>query len=348
MARKIVVCSQKGGVGKTTTVVNLAVALARRGCRVLLIDSDAQADSTLTLGFDKRSLDSSLYDLMLGAERDPNKIIRKTNQASLWLLPACSRLTSAEIELVHVMGREFILKEKISQVENQFDYILVDCSPGIHLLSINAMFLCDEIIIPVQSQFYALEGLDQLFYTLNMIKTRMEHDIKVAGLLCTMYDKRNRLSPAILSELHALFGSYLFTTLISVNTTLAEAPIKNGSIFDYAPRSRGAVDYSNLCKEVMDRHVGNQIADYRYVQDVVANVEVLDCGKGQLPSFSKTIAALRPLVDQVLPNRGVSLPESRHDDRRNPAAEQTLVSQRLHQRVDASSAEIESELTANH
>ena len=253
MVRKIAICSQKGGVGKTTTSINLGAALALLGHKVLLIDNDSQANATTSCGISQQDIRLSLYDILTKPDQKPDPVIRKCNLDTLWLIPASGKLVSAEMELVREMGRELILKEKMEEIEERYDYVIIDCTPGISLLVLNALFCCNEIIIPIQSQFLALEGIDQLLHAVHVIQKRMRHSIRVTGILCTMFDRRTKLSSFILQQMTSLFKEGLFGTVISVNTKLAEAPLKGNNIFEYAPSSNAADDYMALAKEVVER-----------------------------------------------------------------------------------------------
>ncbi len=253
MVRKIAICSQKGGVGKTTTSVNLAAGLAMLGHKVLLIDNDSQANATTSCGIRQQDVHLSLYDILTKPDQKPDPVIRKCRLDTLWLIPASGQLVSAEIELIREMGRELILKEKMEEIEERYDYVIIDCTPGISLLVLNALFCCDEIIIPIQSQFLALEGIDQLLHAVHVIQKRMRHSIRVTGIVCTMFDRRTKLSSFILQQMTSLFKEGLFETVISVNTKLAEAPLKGNNIFEYAPACNAANDYMALAREVVER-----------------------------------------------------------------------------------------------
>lgn len=309
MTRKIVIASQKGGVGKTTTAVNLANALARSSNnRVLVVDMDSQAETTLSLGVDKRMLSKSVFDLLTDPLQQAQELIHESIKGSLWLLPACSRLSMAEKALVNEIGRELILRKQLSYIEKNYDYIIIDCPPGVSLLSLNALFFGNEIVIPVQSQFYALEGSDQLFQLISDIRTRMDHTIRILGVVCTMYDKRTLLSNCVLQALQKLFGIYLFSTVVPINTKLAEAPLTYQSIFDYSPNDRAVKTFSQLAAEVEARsQQSNWVLESAYDNQDTASDEVKslkahnhNIATVKLEQLNKSINAINPVVAKTL------------------------------------------------
>ena len=303
MARKIAICSQKGGVGKTTTSINLAAALALEGHRVLLIDNDPQANATTCCGFRQQDIHTSLYDILVKEACAPGEAIRKCSLDSMWLLPSAASLVSAEIELVKEMGRELILREKMETVQDQYDFILVDCSPGVSLLVLNALFFCEEIIIPIQSQFLALEGLDRILHAVHVIQNRMRHPVQITGTVCTMYDRRTRLSPYILFELYKLFGDGLFATVITINTKLAEAPLRGMTIFEHHPSGNASDNYRRLAREVIARGEDNWKEGFRIAPELAC----LKTGKSYYnlmnddnQTFKHTIDTLMPLISKCM------------------------------------------------
>lgn len=291
MPRKIVICSQKGGVGKTTTTVNLATALVKMGKKVLVVDLDSQGETTIAFGFDKRKIGLSTYDLLTNSSINAQEVIRHTGLDALWLIPSCSELACADIELVRELGREFILREKLNDIEDQFDYILVDCVSGINLLSINALFFANEIIIPVQAHYYALEGIDQLFDTLITLREKMHHPISLLGIVCTMFDRRTQLSHQMLYEIHKLFDKFLFNSLIYINVKLAEAPIRGQSIFSYAPKTGGAKSYTKLAQEVVDRE--------KPFQDWIKNTPLIKQFEDKVEKNGKIIVSFEENVNDI-------------------------------------------------
>ncbi len=313
MARKIAICSQKGGVGKTTSSVNLSAALAIQGYKVLLIDNDSQANATTSCGFRQQDIRLSLYDILTKPEQKPEPVIRKCNIDSLWLIPASATLVSAEIELVKEMGRELILKEKMEDIENQYDFIIVDCTPGLSLLVLNTLFFCDEIVIPIQSQYLALEGLDRILHAVHSIQKRMRHSINVSGILCTMYDRRTKLSLYILYELFNLFGNGLLSTVTYINTKLAEAPLKGMNIFEYEPLGNASMNYQRLAKEIIERGDKNWPQKYRVSEELTSiadNKKFYSFLNDENQVFKATVEKLKPLIRQTMSMNYDDCPES--------------------------------------
>ena len=303
MVRKIAICSQKGGVGKTTTSINLSAGLATLGYKVLLIDNDSQANATTSCGIRQKDIRLSLYDILTKPGQNPEPVIRKCALDSLWIISASGELASAEIELVKEMGRELILREKMASIEDQYDFIIVDCTPGISLLVLNALFFCEEIIIPIQSQFLAFEGIDQILHSINIIQKRMRHSIRITGILCTMYDRRTKLSTYILSELSKLFGEKLFSSVICINTKLAESPLQGKSIFEYAPKNNAANDYRAFAKEVIHRGKKSWRETYTIPDQLKAiktNKKFYDASDCEEQTFKDMIDKLKPLIADVM------------------------------------------------
>lgn len=299
MVRKIVIISQKGGVGKTTTTVNLAHALARHyGKRVLVIDLDPQADTTITLGIDKRNLALSVFDLLIDPTVPASAVVQECIPDSLWVLPSCYRLGDAEKRLVAGLSRETILEKKMRSIANNYDYILIDCPPGVNLLAQNGLLFGEELIVPIQGQFYALEGTDQLFQVIETLQARSNHQILLLGVLCTMYNQRTTLAAQILEKLQLLFGGYMFTTVIPFNTELAEAPVAKQPIFDYAPRSRGAKTFIQLAKEVVDRSLQT---DWLQIQPrQPASAARVTAKTDKLQPLKEAVTEIWPVISMVL------------------------------------------------
>ena len=249
MGKVIAVVNQKGGVGKTTTSVNLSSALAKRGKKVLLIDTDPQGNATSGLGISKE-IENSVYDVIVG-DVEMEKIIEKTNIKNLSVCPSTISLAGAEVELVSMISREQRLKEKLDVVKDKFDYVIIDCPPSLGLITLNTFTAADSVLIPIQCEFYALEGLGQLMNTVNLVKKHLNKDLKVEGALLTMYDSRTNLSNQVVKEVSKYFGDNVYKTVIPRNVKLSEAPSYGMSITEYDGRSKGAKAYDKLAKEFL-------------------------------------------------------------------------------------------------
>lgn len=249
MGKVIAVANQKGGVGKTTTSVNLSSALAKRGKKVLLIDTDPQGNATSGLGISKE-IENSVYDVIVG-DVEMEKIIEKTNIKNLSVCPSTISLAGAEVELVSMISREQRLKEKLDIVKDKFDYVIIDCPPSLGLITLNTFTAADSVLIPIQCEFYALEGLGQLMNTVNLVKKHLNKDLKVEGALLTMYDSRTNLSNQVVKEVSKYFGDNVYKTVIPRNVKLSEAPSYGMSITEYDARSKGAKAYDKLAKEFL-------------------------------------------------------------------------------------------------
>lgn len=252
MGKIISLANQKGGVGKTTTSINLAAALAAEGKHVLLIDADPQANTSSGLGIEIRELKHTIYECLV-SDIDPQSAIVPTSLSNLELIPSHIDLVGAEIEMLNIENRENILKRVLSKLRASYDYILIDCSPSLGLITINALTASDSVIIPVQCEFFALEGIAKLLNTIKIIKSNLNPALRIEGFLLTMYDGRLRLSMQVHDEVRRHFGDLVFDTVIARNVRLSEAPSHGMSVLEYDRHSRGAKNYINLAKELIRR-----------------------------------------------------------------------------------------------
>ncbi len=250
MAKVIALCNQKGGVGKTTTAINLAAYLALSGKKILLVDIDPQGNATSGLGIDKHSIKQSTYDILI-EDADPRSVLIGTQVENLSLFPSNLNLTGAEVELVGVMGREHKLKKAVAGLLNDFDYILIDCPPSLGLLTINALSAANSVIIPIQCEYYALEGLSQLVNTINLVKENINPALEVEGVLLTMADYRTNLTNEVINEVKKFFGTKVYNTVIPRNIRLAEAPGFGKPIALYDRNSIAAKKYEDFCNELL-------------------------------------------------------------------------------------------------
>jgi chromosome partitioning protein len=251
MAKRIIaVLNQKGGVGKTTTTINLAAYLTRNGRSVLICDMDPQGNTTSGLGIDKHKLESTLYDVLF-SRADAAKTIKEISGQGIFILPANAELAGAEVELVQSQNREYMLKQVLDKLD--YDYILIDCPPSLGLLTVNALTAANDVLIPVQAEYYALEGLSQLLRVITQVRQALNTNLNILGVVVTMFDKRTSLSDQVKGELEKHFGSKMFNTVIPRNVRLAEAPSFGKSIADHDKWSKGARAYKALAKELEKR-----------------------------------------------------------------------------------------------
>ncbi|MFH2063391.1 MAG: ParA family protein [bacterium] len=251
MACIIAVVNQKGGVGKTTTAINLGSYLASNGKFVLLVDLDPQSNATSGLGIDPRELEAGAYEALLG-EKSMKEVVMSTQVEGLKLVPSTSSLAGAAVDLVDMDRREHRLSDALLEVRNDFDYVIVDCPPSLGLLTINGLVAVDRVLIPVQAEYYALEGLSQLLRTIGMVRQALKPELEILGAVLTMFDGRNRLSSDVMAELHRFFPDRVFKSVIPRNVRLAEAPSFGRPIMEYDPWSKGAKAYERLAKEILD------------------------------------------------------------------------------------------------
>ena len=252
MGYVISIVNQKGGVGKTTTAVNLGSFLAAKRKKVLILDLDPQGNATSGYGFDKMELENTVYDLLVNEENIEN-VIQHTNVKNVDMCPTNINLAGAEVELVSAISRETILKRAIEPIVDDYDYIIIDCPPSLGLLTINALSACEGVIVPIQGEYYALEGLTQLIDTINMIKKKLNPVVGILGVVITMFDSRTQLTKQVVEEVEKYFGEKVFKTHIPRNVRLAEAPSHGKTIGDYDPKSKGAIAYQALAQEVIKR-----------------------------------------------------------------------------------------------
>jgi chromosome partitioning protein len=252
MSYVLTLANQKGGVGKTTTAVNLAAFLGKKKKKVLVLDLDPQGNATSGLGIDKGELESTIYDVLVN-DVDIKDAIWESSASNVWICPTNINLAGAEIELVNVMSREQVLKEALKSVIDDYDFILIDCPPSLSILTINALTASDGIIIPIQGEYYALEGLTQLVDTINIVKKKLNKNLSILGVVLTMFDRRTQLTRQVEDEVENYFGDKVFNTHIPRNVRLAEAPSHGVAILNYDKNSKGAKAYESLAAEVIKR-----------------------------------------------------------------------------------------------
>ena len=252
MGKAIAIFNQKGGVGKTTTNINLGASLAMKGKKVLMLDIDPQGNTTSGIGVSKKELDYTVYELLIEDNFDPRRAILKTGVRNLDLIPANVDPAGAEIELVQLDGREKRLKKALDKIKDDYDYLFIDCPPSLGLLTINSLSAVESVLIPIQCEFYALEGVSQLVSTIDLVKKNLNPDLEIEGVVLSMFDGRTNLSIQVVQEVKKYFGSKVYSTVIPRNIRLAEAPSFGMAITEYDPKSKGAEAYMEFAEEFLE------------------------------------------------------------------------------------------------
>ena len=253
MGKTIAIANQKGGVGKTTTAINLAASLAVLEYKTLLIDADPQANATSGVGIDPRTVETSIYECIID-QVDPNKVIVETETPNLFLIPAHIDLVGAEIEMINLPEREQMMRRLLAPIKDDYDFTIIDCSPSLGLVTVNSLTASDSVIIPVQCEYFALEGLGKLLNTIKIVQNRLNPDLDIEGILLTMFDTRLRLSKQVVEEVKMHFQDMVFNTIINRNTRLSEAPSYGKTIVMYDANSTGAINYLNLAREIIEKN----------------------------------------------------------------------------------------------
>jgi len=253
MGKVIAIANQKGGVGKTTTAINLGASLAVLEYRTLIIDADPQANATSGVGFDPKNIKTSIYECIID-NADPKQIILQTTTPNLDIIPAHIDLVGAEIEMIGMPNREFMMKKVTDTIKDDYDFVIIDCSPSLGLITVNSLAAADSVLVPVQCEYFALEGLGKLLNTIKIVQSRLNTQLDIEGILLTMYDSRLRLSKQVVEEVKTHFQQIVFETLITRNTRLSEAPSYGETIIMFDANSTGAVNYLNLAREILQKN----------------------------------------------------------------------------------------------
>lgn len=267
MGKIIAIANQKGGVGKTTTAINLAASMGVLEKKTLIVDADPQANSTSGIGFDPKNVKKSIYECLID-EAETSECILSTSHPNLELLPAHIDLVGAEIEMINLPNREFMLKRALDKVKDDYDFIIIDCSPSLGLITVNSLVAADSVIVPVQCEYFALEGLGKLLNTIKIVQTRLNDQLVLEGILLTMYDTRLRLANQVVDEVKTHFQHLVFETIIHRNTRLGEAPSYGESIILHDASSKGAINYLNFAREILQKNEMTRMSE----ADKVINV----------------------------------------------------------------------------
>jgi chromosome partitioning protein len=267
MGKIIAVANQKGGVGKTTSAINLAASFGALDYKTLIVDADPQANATSGVGLDPKNIKTSIYECIIN-EAEPQDIILSTDNPNLEILPAHIDLVGAEIEMINLPNREKMMRAALHKVKDQYDFIIIDCSPSLGLITVNALCAADSVIVPVQCEYFALEGLGKLLNTIKIVQSRLNTDLEIEGMLLTMYDQRLRLANQVVEEVKMHFQQLVFDTIIHRNTKLGEAPSHGETIIMHDVSSKGAVNYLNLAREILQKNNMTKFTDKEKIIEV--------------------------------------------------------------------------------
>jgi chromosome partitioning protein len=260
MGKIIAVVNQKGGVGKTTSAINLGACFGVLEFKTLVIDADPQANATSGIGFDVKNIKTSIYECLIN-DVHPNDVILKSENPNLDLIPSHIDLVGAEIEMINIPNREQVMKRALTKIKDDYDFIIIDCSPSLGLITVNALTAADSVIIPVQCEYFALEGLGKLLNTIKIVQSRLNTELSIEGILLTMYDTRLRLANQVVDEVKTHFQQMVFDTVIHRNTTLGEAPSHGETIIMHDATSKGAINYLNLAREILQKNELTRISE---------------------------------------------------------------------------------------
>ncbi len=267
MGKIIAVANQKGGVGKTTSAINLAASFGALDYKTLIVDADPQANATSGVGLEPKNIKTSIYECIIN-EAEPQDIILSTDNPNLEILPAHIDLVGAEIEMINLPNREKMMRAALNKIKDQYDFIIIDCSPSLGLITVNSLCAADSVIVPVQCEYFALEGLGKLLNTIKIVQSRLNKDLEIEGMLLTMYDQRLRLANQVVDEVKMHFQQLVFDTIIHRNTKLGEAPSHGETIIMHDVSSKGAVNYLNLAREILQKNNMTKFTDQEKIIEV--------------------------------------------------------------------------------